>query len=253
MHTRVVSWVGEARIEPGRLVYRGLIGAAHSHAHAAVQIAAISGDGIALTDGAGRREQAVAAVIAAGATHAVDAGSSSGIMIYLEPTGTVGRRVSSLFEGRDAGNVRSWVAVARNVSNDVAAGCLSAVADAVVDESIGADVRPGDHAADPRVRDAVDVLPTMLSGPVRLTDVAQLIHLSADRLGRLFARDIGMSFPAYVRWSRLVRAMEVARDGGTITDAAHAAGFSDSAHANRVFHEMFGLSPIDVRRGVRLT
>ena len=67
-----------------------------------------------------------------------------------------------------------------------------------------------------------------------------------------FARDVGLSFPAYVRWARLIRAMEVARTGGTITDAAHAAGFTDSSHANRVFHEMFGVAPIDVHRSVRL-
>ena len=46
--------------------------------------------------------------------------------------------------------------------------------------------------------------------------------------------------------------MDVARNGGTITDAAHAAGFSDSSHANRAFHEMFGVAPGDVHRSVRV-
>jgi AraC-like DNA-binding protein len=78
------------------------------------------------------------------------------------------------------------------------------------------------------------------------------VHLSPDRLGRLFTRDVGLSFSAYVRWARLMRAMEIARDGGTLTDAAHAAGFSDSSHANRVVHEMFGIAPITAQRGVHL-
>jgi transcriptional regulator GlxA family with amidase domain len=104
----------------------------------------------------------------------------------------------------------------------------------------------------PSVRRAIDLLPSLLSGPVRLTDVAEAVHLSPDRLGRLFARDVGLSFSAYVRWARLMRAMEVVRDSGTLTDAAHAAGFSDSSHANRVVHEMFGIAPIVAQRGVRL-
>jgi AraC-like DNA-binding protein len=42
------------------------------------------------------------------------------------------------------------------------------------------------------------------------------------------------------------------RGGGTITEAAHAAGFTDSAHANRAFREMFGIAPMAVHRSVRL-
>ncbi|MGI8814985.1 MAG: helix-turn-helix domain-containing protein [Pseudonocardia sp.] len=52
-----------------------------------------------------------------------------------------------------------------------------------------------------------------------------------------------MSFPAYLRWTRLRRAVEGLRAGGNLTDAAHAGGFTDSAHLNRVCHEMFGLAP----------
>ncbi|MGC7299701.1 AraC family transcriptional regulator, partial [Mycobacteroides abscessus subsp. massiliense] len=81
------------------------------------------------------------------------------------------------------------------------------------------------HASEPHesVREAIRLLPGMLTGPVRLAEVARVVHLSADRLGRMFARDTGMSFPAYVRWARLIRTIEVARTGGTLTDAAHAA------------------------------
>lgn len=42
------------------------------------------------------------------------------------------------------------------------------------------------------------------------------------------------------------------RLAASLTDAAHAAGFSDSSHANRAFHEMFGIAPTTARRTVRL-
>lgn len=47
-------------------------------------------------------------------------------------------------------------------------------------------------------------------------------------------------------------AFAVTRAGGTITDAAHAAGFTDISHANRAFHEMFGLTPSVAGYGVTL-
>ena len=37
--------------------------------------------------------------------------------------------------------------------------------------------------------------------------------------------------------------VEALQQGASLTDASHAAGFTDSAHANRVCHEMFGMSP----------
>jgi transcriptional regulator GlxA family with amidase domain len=168
-------------------------------------------------------------------------------MVYLDPTSTHGRRVEALVD-RAAG-VDAWTAVAQDLR--VEADDPSAAADAVIAQLAGTDEDsiPEPH---PAVAAAIALVPSLLDGPVRLTDVAAEVHLSADRLGRLFARDVGLSFPAYVRWARLIRAMEVGRTGGTITDAAHAAGFTDSSHANRAFHEMFGIAPIEVRRSVRI-
>ncbi|ETZ87168.1 putative helix-turn-helix-domain containing protein, AraC type [Mycobacteroides abscessus MAB_030201_1075] len=79
-------WTGAAVIEPGRLVYRGALGDTHRHTHAAVQIAIALDGTLQLTDGADRRVSTRAAVIPAGAQHTVHGGTSTGLMIYLEPT-----------------------------------------------------------------------------------------------------------------------------------------------------------------------
>lgn len=249
-----MTWSGAAVIEPGRLIYGGRLGAAHAHSHAAVQIAVASDAPVLFTDASGRSVNARTGIIPSGVTHAVDAGDATGIMIYLDPTSAHGRRVEALVDRGAKADVSAWSAAAQRLTASPALPVdLAAGADAVIAQLLG----PTDTAATqtethPAVSAAVALLPDLLSGPVRLTDVASTVHLSADRLGRLFARDVGLSFPAYVRWARLIRAMEVARIGGTITDAAHAAGFTDSSHANRAFHEMFGVAPIDVHRSVRL-
>lgn len=253
-HTQEVTWSGTAVIEPGRLIYGGRLGAAHGHSHAAVQIAIAADDPVLLTDSSGHSAQSRVGVIPSGAAHAVDAGAATGLMIYLDSASAYGRRVEALVDRTTRPEVDGWIAAAQRLSADLPrSDDLAAAADAVIAELVGPEKQVNAHAdTHPAVSAAITLIPDLLSGPVRLTDVAAAVHLSADRLGRLFARDVGLSFPAYVRWARLIRAMEVARTGGTITDAAHAAGFADSSHANRAFHEMFGVAPISVHRSVRL-
>ena len=41
----------------------------------------------------------------------------------------------------------------------------------------------------------------------------------------------------------MARVMRVINNGGSLTEAAHAAGFSSSAHFSASFRAMFGLSP----------
>lgn len=248
-----MTWSGAAVIEPGRLIYSGQLGVAHMHAHAAVQIAATTSGAVEFIDAEGRRLRGVAGVIPAGAAHALHAGTATGLMIYLEPTSAAGRRLAALFTPSTRQDARAWLAAANRVPKPTQQQQLSLAASAVLEQLCGtgsASSHPG--APHSSVREAIDLLPALLCGPVKLTDVARAVHISADRLGRLFARDVGLSFPAYVRWARLIRTMEVARGGGTLTDAAHAAGFSDSSHANRAFHEMFGIAPSAAQRSVRL-
>ena len=249
-----MTWSGTAVIEPGRLIFGGRLSAAHGHSHAAVQIAVASDKSVHFTDASGRSVHGRAGIIPSGVVHAVDAGAATGIMIYLDPTSAHGRRVAALVDRIGQDEAFAWQAAAQRLSEGATyPDDLSTAADTVIAQLLGPEgVVTQQIETHPSVSAAIALMPNLLSGPVRLTDVASAVHLSADRLGRLFARDVGLSFPAYLRWARLIRAMEVARTGGTITDAAHAAGFADSSHANRAFHEMFGVAPIDVHRSVRL-
>jgi AraC-like DNA-binding protein len=245
-----VAWTGTAVIEPGRLVYAGALGAAHAHTHAAVQIAVAVDGVLRFSDGGDGTAQGTAAVIPAGVTHAFDAGAARGLMIYVDPSSVVGRSLTALLTDRH--RATSWTGAAAALAAPPDVDDLSAAADAVLGTLVG-DARPAARTDwHPSVVRALQVIPGMLDGPVRIGDVARVVGLSADRLGRLFARDVGLSFPACVRWARLMRALETARSGGNLTDAAHAAGFADSSHANKAFHEMFGLAPAALKEGVQL-
>ncbi|MFI7538617.1 helix-turn-helix domain-containing protein [Streptosporangium sp. NPDC049376] len=80
---------------------------------------------------------------------------------------------------------------------------------------------------------------------------ALAVHLSGGRLSHLFAGELGLPFRPYVLWTRLRAAMSSLADGALLTEAAHTAGFADSAHLTRVVRRMMGQAPSTLTTGVR--
>jgi AraC-like DNA-binding protein len=76
-----------------------------------------------------------------------------------------------------------------------------------------------------------------------LEELAQAVHLSPRRFRHLFVEETGMPLRSYQVWRRLLRVWELLMQGESLVHAAHAAGFSDSAHLSRTCRTMFGLSP----------
>lgn len=99
------------------------------------------------------------------------------------------------------------------------------------------------HAAEPdrRVRQIIRWARDNLDGTVAIAAAAQHVGLSPSRTSHLFVEETGLSFRTYVLWLRLVCAVDAYLDGVSLTEAAHTAGFADSAHLSRTFKRMFGL------------
>jgi len=88
-----------------------------------------------------------------------------------------------------------------------------------------------------------------------IEELAQVVGLSSGRLIHLFKDEVGIPIRRYLLWQRLLDACAYASlhshnqlncDGKSdlsLTDAAHQAGFTDSAHFSRTFKAMFGLHP----------
>lgn len=62
-------------------------------------------------------------------------------------------------------------------------------------------------------------------------------------LAHLFREEVGLPFRRYVLWRKLSRAMLLIGRGSSLTEAAYASGFADSAHLTRTFRQMFGIPP----------
>ncbi|MGW5264674.1 AraC family transcriptional regulator [Microbispora sp. NPDC004025] len=232
------GWRGTTLLRPGWLAYTGVAGVTEPHAHAAVQVL-IVGDGVVeLTDPHQARGPVRAAIIPARVRHALHAGpGAQATMIYLDPAGGAGRRLTACLSGPGRDRLDRWAAAARALLPPAGPGVAPDPAALVHGWSAPAGAR---H---PALRHALRVLPGLLHGPVRLTDLAVAAGISASRLGHLFSAELALPFPPYLRWARLRRAVELAAGGASLTEAAHGAGFADSSHLTRVTREMFGLAP----------
>jgi len=76
----------------------------------------------------------------------------------------------------------------------------------------------------------------------RATEVARSLHLSESRFLHLFSEQMGIAWRPFLLWHRLICAINTIIKGASVTDAAHLAGFSDSAHLSRTFRSHFGMS-----------
>lgn len=109
---------------------------------------------------------------------------------------------------------------------------------------LGLEESLGQRAAfDPRIARCLSTIRRRLDGPLRLTDLAATLGVSESWLAHRFTDAVGVPIRRYILWQRLWRAMESALKGGTLTQAAHEAGFSDSAHLSRTFRQTFGVAP----------
>jgi AraC family transcriptional regulator len=98
-------------------------------------------------------------------------------------------------------------------------------------------------AGDERILRAVKYVNEHLSAPLTLKQVAAVAYLSPSRFRHLFAEQTGMGLRQYVLWRRFVSVWEHRMKGVSLSTAAHAAGFADSAHLTRTSRRMFGMPP----------
>lgn len=105
---------------------------------------------------------------------------------------------------------------------------------------------PASFVCDPRIVRAVQLIKADVACNQSIAFLAEQVGLSVPRLTQLFRQKIGIPIRRYRQWHRLfVTSVGVAR-GMSLTDAAMAAGFTDSAHFSHTFRTIIGMSPSSV-------
>lgn len=224
-------------------------GDAALHSHHALQIT------LALT-GEVRVEQPGGTFAGTGVTIASDiphrmTGSGLIAIVFVDPDGAMGRGVAAALLGGapaapigDSGLRRSLAPLARALDPDTTRDAMLAIARTAIDR-IAPRIAP---PADPRLAPILAALPGQIDQTLAKVAESAGVFLSPERLRHLFAEHTGLPYKTYMLWLRMNRALGEYASGRSLTEAAHAAGFSDSAHLSRVFRRTFGLPATTLTR-----
>lgn len=241
---RIVLWEGASLWAFDVPPLRGARKGTDPHSHHAIQVT-FSVDGHFVFRIDGRLVEGPLVVIAPDVTHAYEPVGQNA-MVFIEPESRIGAALLRELAGRDA-----------------AAQDPARIADIAAEFScIWKDPRPDDatlaalgrrfarrmagdempaHAIDARIARVLDRLTVDPDAAQDASWAAGVACLSPSRFSHLFVEEIGLPFRTYLLWRRLTVAVDNMAAGAPLTEAAHAAGFADSAHFSRTFLRMFGL------------
>lgn len=238
----VARWSGHAWVGPGIGVFLGHAAHQDWHHHQAHQIAVGLDAAITVETPLGAQSGAAAILIPAGLKHRLCAGHV--LSIYLDVLSDEARALPV------SGAVRLMAVVPADVAAMVEALNTSGHSAA----QLRAQVRQLLRLPDPPIRDPrlTKVTVALREGQMGREAMAALVHLSPTRFSHWFVEQTGLPLRSYAKWLRLTQALQQLAKGQRLTEAAHAAGFSDSAHFSRTFRAMLGIDPSSALAAVDL-
>lgn len=189
------------------------------------------------------------AVIPPNTLHHLQTTSGATAFLYLDP---LSADLAGLFarvrarDGRAAYDLAGEAAVI-GVLGDLLGGCASwPQASEQLGRLLGLHV---DVAQDQRIVEAVKTLRRSPASPNSLAHLARHAGLSPSRFLHAFKQATGVPLRRYRLWCRIGAAIRLAQAGASLTEAAHEAGFSSSAHYSAAIRDTFGLSPTSLQLG----
>jgi AraC-like DNA-binding protein len=233
----------------GGAVFVGTAGVFPAHAHQAIQICFLFEGLIRLrtTDDDAWTDYGLA-IVPSRHSHGMDGSRTHyGATLFVEPETREGRILTERYlRGGIAGLDRALV---EPLVHELRAAVLErrgreptvALARRLV-QSLTQHSEPS-LPSDDRIVRAVRYVNDHLSAPLTLEQVAAVAHLSPSRFRHLFAEQTGMGLRPYILWRRFVSVWEHRMNGASLSTAAHAAGFADSAHLARTSRRMIGIPP----------
>ena len=234
------GWIG---IGPSRSAGHGPV---PPHAHHAVQVSLGLDGPLRIADPEGTWHDAEGAVVTPNVTHQFDSLGASVAMLFLDPECREGRwlrascrrSVEPVPRARFEAHVPALLGFRdRRPSASDAGRLLTEVVHGLCEGP------PPLRALAERIGRALAFIRAHDARGLTLDAVAKEVFLSPSRFAHLFTAEVGLPFRRYLLWRKLNRAMDAFSRGSTLSAAAHAAGFADSAHLTRTFHQMFGIPP----------
>jgi AraC family transcriptional regulator len=233
----------------GGAIFVGTAGTFPVHAHQAIQLCFLFEGRIRLR--ASNQDPWLEydlALVPSQQAHAMDGSRTRyGATIFVEPETREGRVLTERYHGHGIAEID------RTPVKEVPPTLLAAVLErrgrpAIVEQARRVVQLLTQHTepavmSDERILRAVKYVNDHLSAPITLAEVARVACLSPSRFRHLFAEQTGMALRQYILWRRFGSVWEHRMSGESLSTAAHAAGFADSAHLTRTSRRMIGIPP----------
>ena len=101
---------------------------------------------------------------------------------------------------------------------------------------------------DRRVARAIEILEQQYMSPPKIGDLASSLNIHRSQLSRLFKKQTGQTFAAFVRSVRIQRAMKLLQETSMpLAEIAFECGFSDQSHFSRSFRTVTKRTPSEIR------
>ena len=233
---------------PGRgLVLSGAIQAAE-HRHAALQLTLGLNGPFKLRLKGGAWVTSTAVILNGEAGHELDGQGHGQANFYVEPDSPLGRTLEAKFL-----NGKLWgplpeaplAPLRKKLQNLAKKPAPSAQAYALYGQvaEVLAGVEAVHSKLDERVLKALAVFDGLEEKKISAAALAKRVFLSESRLSHLFQEQLGLPIRRYLLWLKVLDACGRVNTDANITEAAHAAGFTDAAHFTHTARQLLGISP----------
>lgn len=185
------------------------------------------------------------AIIAPGQPHAIDGRHNKMAMLLLVPEAKLAQPLAPIFSQdgitRLPQNVVSKIrSIFAGLDGRLASDdSIEDVCFQMVEAISGGDSVP----IDSRVAQSIEWIRASREEGISVQEIAAGVELSESRFSHLFTENVRIPVRRYLLWLRLRDAMHLLAQGRSLTETAHEAGFSDSAHLTRTFRGMLGIAP----------
>ncbi|MCG8611288.1 MAG: AraC family transcriptional regulator [Pseudomonadales bacterium] len=237
--------------QPGGIfIYQAQVLQAIQHAHSALQLVIPTGElSLQISDDT----FTTPCLIASDVEHCLT--MAGGWVILIEPQSSLGNALAGLLQGSKVVRM-TWGSVAnvkppepeRVAEYGVLAWSSFFEGLGIANTAFSHLLNVDGKSLDPRIAKIISFMNRCFSEDCvkpqhwRAAMVAGQVNLSEGRFLHLFRQQMGIAWRPYLLWRRLLCAVVLLQKIGNATEAAHATGFSDSAHLSRTFKSKFGLT-----------
>lgn len=188
------------------------------------------------------------AVIAPGQFHAIDGQNNKLALIILVPEAKAAQPLIPILSRKSifrvpAGVVQNFLLIFEEFEQM----SVGSVESEKICRKMFEKIRNGEELLsaelDKRITKSIARLRAASESSVSVSEIAANVALSESRFSHLFTEQVGVSVRRYQVWIRLRDAIHLLANGTSLTETAHEAGFSDSAHLTRTFRQMLGIAP----------